>query len=64
MIVEAYAKGDKAALRPLLADEVYAQFAGAIDARETGGSQPDHRAGGDPERRAGCPRRWWAAGRA
>jgi predicted lipid-binding transport protein (Tim44 family) len=34
MIVEAYAKGDKRALRPLLADEVYAQFSGAIDARE------------------------------
>jgi predicted lipid-binding transport protein (Tim44 family) len=37
MIVEAYARGDKAALRPLLADEVYAQFAGAIDAREQAG---------------------------
>jgi predicted lipid-binding transport protein (Tim44 family) len=37
MILEAYAKGDKAALRPLLADEVYAQFAGAIDAREQAG---------------------------
>ena len=37
MIVETYAKGDKASLRPLLADEVYAQFAGAIDARETAG---------------------------
>jgi predicted lipid-binding transport protein (Tim44 family) len=37
MIVEAYAKGDKRALRPLLADEVYAQFAGAIDAREQAG---------------------------
>ena len=37
MIVEAYAKGDKAALRPLLADEVFAQFAGAIDAREQAG---------------------------
>ena len=37
MIVEAYAKGDKAALRPLLANEVFAQFAGAIDARETAG---------------------------
>lgn len=34
MIIEAFAKGDKAALRPLLADEVFAQFAGAIDARE------------------------------
>ena len=37
MIVEAYAKGDKRTLRPLLADEVYAQFAGAIDAREQAG---------------------------
>ena len=37
MIVEAYAKGDKAALRPLLANEVFAQFAGAIDVRETAG---------------------------
>ena len=37
MIVEAYAKGDKAALRPLLADDVFAQFAGAIDQREQAG---------------------------
>jgi predicted lipid-binding transport protein (Tim44 family) len=37
MIVEAYAKGDKTALRPLLADEVYTQFSGAIDAREQAG---------------------------
>jgi predicted lipid-binding transport protein (Tim44 family) len=37
MIVEAYAKGDKAALRPLLADDVFAQFAGAIDSREQAG---------------------------
>ena len=37
MVVEAFAKGDKRALRPLLADEVYAQFAGAIDAREKAG---------------------------
>jgi predicted lipid-binding transport protein (Tim44 family) len=37
MIVEAYAKGDKAALRPLLADEVFAQFSGAIDGRERAG---------------------------
>jgi predicted lipid-binding transport protein (Tim44 family) len=39
MIVEAYAKGDKRTLRPLLANEVYAQFAGAIDAREQAGHQ-------------------------
>jgi predicted lipid-binding transport protein (Tim44 family) len=37
MIVEAYAKGDKAGLRPLLADEVFAQFSGAIDGRERAG---------------------------
>jgi predicted lipid-binding transport protein (Tim44 family) len=37
MIVEAFAKGDKATLRPLLADEVWAQFTGAIDARERAG---------------------------
>lgn len=37
MIVEAFAKGDRPGLRPLLADEVYAQFAGAIDAREQAG---------------------------
>ncbi|KAA5607555.1 Tim44 domain-containing protein [Roseospira marina] len=37
MIVEAFAKGDKAALRPLLADEVYDGFAGAIDERESAG---------------------------
>jgi predicted lipid-binding transport protein (Tim44 family) len=37
MIVEAFAKGEKAALRPLLADMVYAEFAGAIDAREQAG---------------------------
>ncbi len=37
MILEAYAKGDKRALRPLLADEVFAKFAGAIDAREAAG---------------------------
>ena len=37
MIVEAYAKGDQAALRPLLANEVFAQFAGAIEAREQAG---------------------------
>jgi predicted lipid-binding transport protein (Tim44 family) len=33
MIVAAFAKGDKAALRPLLADEVYEPFATAIDER-------------------------------
>jgi len=33
MIVSAYAKGDKAALRPLLSDEVYQPFAATIDER-------------------------------
>jgi predicted lipid-binding transport protein (Tim44 family) len=33
MIVQAYAAGDKDALRPLLADDVFAGFAGAIDQR-------------------------------
>lgn len=37
MIVEAYAKGEKAGLRPLLADAVFAQFTQAIDARERAG---------------------------
>ena len=47
MIVEAFAKGDKATLRPLLADEVFSQFAGAIDAREQAGRTPVDRARGD-----------------
>jgi predicted lipid-binding transport protein (Tim44 family) len=34
MIVEAYAAGDKATLRPLLADDVYRGFDGAIDQRQ------------------------------
>ena len=34
MIVEAFAKGDSNGLRPLLSDEVFAQFDGAIRARE------------------------------
>ncbi|HEV2098954.1 MAG TPA: Tim44/TimA family putative adaptor protein [Stellaceae bacterium] len=33
MIVNAFAKGDKAALRPLLSDEVYQPFAATIDER-------------------------------
>ena len=36
-IVEAYAKGDAKALRPLLNDEVYRNFADAIDARTRAG---------------------------
>jgi predicted lipid-binding transport protein (Tim44 family) len=37
MIIEAYAAGDKSALRPLLADDVYAGFERAIDQREAAG---------------------------
>lgn len=37
MIVAAFAKGDKAALRPLLNDETYKPFASAIDERESAG---------------------------
>ncbi len=35
MIVEAFAAGDKARLRPLLSDEVYTPFSTAIDERAT-----------------------------
>lgn len=35
MIVTTFARGDKAALRPLLSDEVYHQFVAAIDERVT-----------------------------
>jgi predicted lipid-binding transport protein (Tim44 family) len=34
LIVEAFAKGDKAALRPLLSDDTYQPFSTAIDERE------------------------------
>ncbi|MDP6873715.1 MAG: Tim44/TimA family putative adaptor protein [Alphaproteobacteria bacterium] len=37
MIVDAFAKGDRDALRPLLNDEVYENFVGAIDDREDKG---------------------------
>lgn len=37
IVVDAYAAGNKKALRPLLADAVYAPFAQAIDARERAG---------------------------
>jgi predicted lipid-binding transport protein (Tim44 family) len=37
MIVSAFAAGDKARLRPLLADEVYTPFAAAIDERQAAG---------------------------
>ena len=33
IIVEAFAKGDKSALRPLLSDEVFAHFSSSIDGR-------------------------------
>jgi len=36
MIVSGFAAGDKTKLRPLLSDEVYAQFSTAIDEREAG----------------------------
>ncbi|HYE52555.1 MAG TPA: Tim44/TimA family putative adaptor protein [Azospirillaceae bacterium] len=37
MIVDAFARGDTAALRPLLADQVYDRFAEAIRARQAAG---------------------------
>jgi predicted lipid-binding transport protein (Tim44 family) len=37
MILSAYAGGDRASLKPLLSDEVYAAFDGAIAAREKAG---------------------------
>ena len=37
MIVGAYARGDLATLRPLLVDDVYEKFAGAIRARQNAG---------------------------
>jgi predicted lipid-binding transport protein (Tim44 family) len=39
MIVGAFAAGDKQTLRPLLADDVYATFADAIDARAASGQR-------------------------
>jgi predicted lipid-binding transport protein (Tim44 family) len=41
MIVEAFAAGNKDALRPLLADDVYFGFASAIDEREQAGNSLD-----------------------
>ena len=41
MIVHAYAIGDKEALRPLLADGVFAGFSGAIDQRRAAGQTLD-----------------------
>ncbi|MBI2717796.1 MAG: Tim44 domain-containing protein [Rhizobiales bacterium] len=43
MIVEAFAKGDKAALKDLLSREVYDGFAGAIDARSAAGQRIEQR---------------------
>ncbi len=41
MIVEAFAAGDKGALRPLLANDVFADFATAIDERTAAGQALD-----------------------
>src|SRR3546814_2143306 len=41
MIVEAYAKGDADALRPLLSQELYAGFAAAIETREKAGERSE-----------------------
>ena len=41
MIVTAYAEGDTALLRPLLSDEVYRNFTGAIEARNRAGERLD-----------------------
>ncbi|MGH7095194.1 MAG: Tim44/TimA family putative adaptor protein [Stellaceae bacterium] len=43
MIVSAYAAGDKQQLRPLLDDEVFKPFAGAIDEREAAGETMETR---------------------
>lgn len=43
MIVEAFAKGDKDTLRPLLADEVFHNFATAIDQRSAAGETMETR---------------------
>jgi predicted lipid-binding transport protein (Tim44 family) len=40
MIVAAYARGDRKALRPLLDDDVYEAWDAAITARETSGDRP------------------------
>lgn len=41
MIARAFAEGDREALKPLLASEVYASFEGAIQVREKAGQQMD-----------------------
>ena len=43
MIVDGFAKGDKAGLKNLLSKEVFDGFAGAIDAREAAGQKVDSR---------------------
>ena len=43
MILEAFWKGDKDTLRELCDDDVYASFAGAIDAREAAGHTLDNK---------------------
>ena len=43
MILEAFWNGDKETLRELTDDDVYASFAGAIDAREEAGETLDNR---------------------
>jgi predicted lipid-binding transport protein (Tim44 family) len=43
MIVEAFAAGDKARLRPLLNDDVFKPFCAAIDEREAGGERLETR---------------------
>ena len=42
MIARAYAEGDRAALKPLLAEEVYASFDAAIAAREKAGHKVEY----------------------
>jgi predicted lipid-binding transport protein (Tim44 family) len=39
MVLDAFANGDKSALRPLLGDAVYESFAAAIDQREAAGEK-------------------------
>ncbi|HYF09612.1 MAG TPA: Tim44/TimA family putative adaptor protein [Acetobacteraceae bacterium] len=49
MIVEAFARGDRAALRPLLSDETYAGFEQAISQREAAGEVQRTEIRGIPE---------------
>ena len=43
MVLEAFWRGDKEELRELCDDDVYASFAGAIDAREKAGEKLDNK---------------------